>query len=129
MSWRRRQRGRPSPYASSRAGRPAAMPTPFRDCWPKTSASASPKPSSLITALAGGQIHFAFDSLGSALPLIQAGKIKALAVTGQQRLGALASVPTTAEAGYAAVVTDVWMGLFVPAKTPRNVLNAVHAEA
>ena len=83
----------------------------------------------MLTDLAGGQIHFAFDSLGSALPLIQAGKVKPLAITGQQRLPAVASVPTTAEAGYPAVVTDVWMGLFVPAKTPRNIVNIVHAEA
>jgi tripartite-type tricarboxylate transporter receptor subunit TctC len=83
----------------------------------------------MLTDLAGGQINFAFDSLGSALPLIQAGKIKPLAVTGQQRLAALANVPTTAEAGYAAVATDVWMGLFVPVKTPRNIVNTVHAEA
>jgi tripartite-type tricarboxylate transporter receptor subunit TctC len=83
----------------------------------------------MLTDLAGGQIHFAFDSLGSALPLIQSGKIKPLAITGQQRLPQVPNVPTTAEAGYAAVVTDVWMGLFVPAKTPRNIVNAVHAEA
>ena len=83
----------------------------------------------MLTDLAGGQIQFAFDSLGSALPLIQAGKVKPLAITGQQRLPAVASVPTTAEAGYPAVVTDVWMGLFVPAKTPRNIVNIVHAEA
>jgi tripartite-type tricarboxylate transporter receptor subunit TctC len=83
----------------------------------------------MLTDLAGGQIHFAFDSLGSALPLIQSGKVKPLAITGQQRLPQVPNVPTTAEAGYAAVVTDVWMGLFVPAKTPRNIVNAVHAEA
>ena len=83
----------------------------------------------MMTDLVGGGVHFAFDSLGSTLPLIQAGKIKPLAVTGQQRLGPIANVPTTAEAGYPAVVTDVWMGLFVPAKTPRNIVNTVHAEA
>ena len=85
--------------------------------------------SPMLTDLVGGGIHFAFDSLGSAQPLIQAGKIKPLAVTGQSRLTAIANVPTTAEAGYPAVVTDVWMGLFVPAKTPRNIVNTVHAEA
>ena len=82
----------------------------------------------MLTDLVGGGVQFAFDSLGSALPLIQAGKIKPLAVTGQQRLTPIPNVPTTAEAGYAAVATDVWMGLFLPAKTPRNIVNTVHAE-
>ncbi|MEO8302981.1 MAG: tripartite tricarboxylate transporter substrate binding protein [Betaproteobacteria bacterium] len=85
--------------------------------------------SPMLTDLIGGQIDFAFDSYGSSLPLVQAGKVKILAVTGPQRLPSLAAVPTTAEAGYPAVVAGVWMGVFVPAKTPKNIVDIVHAEA
>jgi tripartite-type tricarboxylate transporter receptor subunit TctC len=83
----------------------------------------------MLTDLAGGRIHFAFDSFGSTLPMISSGKIKPLAVTGQQRLAAIPNVPTTAEAGFPAVATDVWIGLFVPAKTPKNIVSLIHAEA
>jgi tripartite-type tricarboxylate transporter receptor subunit TctC len=83
----------------------------------------------MMTDLAGGQIDFAFDSFGSMQPLIQAGKVKPLAVTGQQRLAPIANVPTTAEAGYPAVVSDVWIGVFVPAKTPKTIVNLLYAES
>ena len=82
----------------------------------------------MMTDLMGGQIQYAFDSVGATLPLIKSGKVKAIAVTDTQRVPALPSVPTTAEAGYPEVNTGVWMGLFVPAKTPKNVIDALHAE-
>ena len=82
----------------------------------------------MMTDLMGGQIQYAFDSVGATLPLIKSGKVKAIAVTDTQRVPALPNVPTTAEAGYPAVNTGVWMGLFVPAKTPKNVIDALHAE-
>jgi len=84
--------------------------------------------SPMLADLAGGQIDFAFESFGSTLPLVQAGKIKALAVAGPQRLPMIGTVPTTAEAGFPAVVGGAWMGVFVPAKTPKNVVDLVHAE-
>jgi tripartite-type tricarboxylate transporter receptor subunit TctC len=82
----------------------------------------------MMTDLMGGQIQYAFDSAGATLPLIKSGKVKAIAVTDTQRVPSLPNVPTTAEAGYPAVNTGVWMGLFVPAKTPKNVVDALHAE-
>jgi tripartite-type tricarboxylate transporter receptor subunit TctC len=82
----------------------------------------------MLTDLAGGEIHFAFDSLGSSLAMIQAGKIKPLAVTGPQRLPTIGAVPTTAEAGFPAVISGAWIGVFVPAKTPREIVDLVHAE-
>jgi len=83
----------------------------------------------MMTDLIGGEIQFAFDSVGATLPLIRSGKVKALAVTDTQRAAALPDVPTTAEAGYPAVVTGVWMGLFAPAKTPKKVLDVVYDES
>jgi len=82
----------------------------------------------MMTDLMGGQIQYAFDSVGATLPLIKSGKVKAIAITDTQRAPALPNVPTTAEAGYPQVATGVWMGLFVPAKTPKNVVDALHAE-
>ena len=82
----------------------------------------------MMTDLMGGQIQYAFDSVGATLPLIKGGKVKAIAVTDTQRQAALPNVPTTAEAGYPQVNTGVWMGLFVPAKTPKPVIDALHAE-
>jgi tripartite-type tricarboxylate transporter receptor subunit TctC len=83
----------------------------------------------MMTDLAGGQIDFAFDSYGSMQPLISAGKVKPLAVTGKERLPTLPNVQTTAEAGYPAVVSGVWIGVFVPAKTPKSVVNALYKES
>lgn len=83
----------------------------------------------MLTDLAGGQIDFAFDSFGSMQPLIQSGKIKPLAITGPQRLAPIASVPTAAEAGFPDVVSGVWIGVFVPAKTPNNIVGALYAES
>ena len=82
----------------------------------------------MATDLMSGQIQYAFDSVGAMLPLIKSGKVKAIAVTDTQRVPALPDVPTTAEAGYPQINTGVWMGLFVPAKTPRNVVDALNAE-
>jgi tripartite-type tricarboxylate transporter receptor subunit TctC len=82
----------------------------------------------MMSDLVSGQIHYAFDSLGSTQSLVRAGRIKALAVTDSKRLEALPNVPTTAEAGFPGVATGVWIGLFVPAKTPKNILDALHAE-
>jgi tripartite-type tricarboxylate transporter receptor subunit TctC len=84
--------------------------------------------SPMLTDLVSGEIQVAFDSFGSARSLMQAGKIKPLAVTGRERLPNLGNVPTTVEAGYPAVVASVWMGVFVPAKTPKEIVDIVHAE-
>jgi len=82
----------------------------------------------MLADLASGQIQFAFDSLGSALPLLQAGRIKPLAVTSPQRLANIATVPTTAEAGFAAVTSEAWIGVFVPARTPKEIVDLLNAE-
>ena len=54
----------------------------------------------MMTDLMGGQIQYAFDSVGATLPLIKSGKVKAIAITDTQRAPALPTVPTTAEAGF-----------------------------
>ncbi|MEG0316774.1 MAG: tripartite tricarboxylate transporter substrate binding protein [Comamonas sp.] len=71
----------------------------------------------LLQDLAGGQIDVAMADVAGALPLLQAGKIKALAVSGRKRSSALPQVPTLVESGVA-FDTEIWFSLFAPAKLP-----------
>jgi tripartite-type tricarboxylate transporter receptor subunit TctC len=69
------------------------------------------------------------DQLSSSLADIRAGKLKALATIASQRLAELPEVPTARELGFAVLEADGWNGLFVPAKTPREVIERLHREA
>ena len=66
-----------------------------------------------------------FTGISSTKQHIDAGTIKALAVTGSQRASTLPGVPTMTEAGYAAADVTSWWGLFAPAGTPRPVIAAI----
>lgn len=74
----------------------------------------------------GGQAELTFNVVPSALPLIRAGKLRALAVTGRQRAAALPDVPTMVESGYANFTAFTWNGILAPAGTPRSVIMALH---
>jgi tripartite-type tricarboxylate transporter receptor subunit TctC len=74
--------------------------------------------SQLATDLLGGQIKHAIEIPGVYIPHIKAGKLKALAVTGNKRLAALPDVPTFAEAGMPDFNSSSWYGLMAPAGTP-----------
>ena len=79
-----------------------------------------------------GQTDLIFDNLSSASANIQAGKLVPLAVTTTKRAEALPNVPTMVEAGVAGFDISTWYGLFVPAKTPRDIvmhLNTVITKA
>ncbi|MGE8318108.1 MAG: Bug family tripartite tricarboxylate transporter substrate binding protein [Comamonas sp.] len=71
----------------------------------------------LLQDLMGGQIQVALADVAGAMPLLQAGRIKALAVTGRKRSSALPKVPTLAEGGVA-FDTEIWFALFAPARLP-----------
>lgn len=71
-----------------------------------------------ITDLIAGQIQVIFEPLVSALPQIQAGRVKALAVMGEKRSPALPDVPTPGEAGLPGVEASAWYGIMAPAGTP-----------
>jgi tripartite-type tricarboxylate transporter receptor subunit TctC len=62
----------------------------------------------------------------SALPQIQAGRVKALAVMGEKRSPALPDVPTPGEAGLPGVEASAWYGIMAPAGTPRPIVDRVH---
>lgn len=78
-----------------------------------------------ITDLVGGQVDVMFVDLPLALPLLQAGKIKPLAVSSGKRLAALPQVPTFEEAGVAGYRNSFWSGLYVRAGTPEPMVQAI----
>ncbi len=78
--------------------------------------------------LLGGRIQVMFDLPQTPLANIQAGKLRALAVTGSERLALLPGVPTTAEAGVPGFTFGTWIGLVAPAGTPSSIVNRLHAE-
>jgi tripartite-type tricarboxylate transporter receptor subunit TctC len=77
--------------------------------------------------LATGRVDFFFVSYSSALSFLQAGKIRALAVTSPKRLPALPEAPTMREVGYAGIELDAWFGLVAPAGTPEPVIGKLNA--
>jgi tripartite-type tricarboxylate transporter receptor subunit TctC len=82
-----------------------------------------------MTEVIAGRIDFFFVVLGPALPHIRDGKLTALAVNGEQRSPALPSVPTIAEAGLQDAANPTWFGLFLPARTPREIVDMLQREA
>jgi tripartite-type tricarboxylate transporter receptor subunit TctC len=82
----------------------------------------------LNTALMSGQVEVAIVPFSTALPLIKAGRIRALAVASARRVPALPDVPTIGEGPLPGFESSSWQGFFVPAKTPRDVVDAVHRE-
>jgi tripartite-type tricarboxylate transporter receptor subunit TctC len=79
------------------------------------------------TALLAGQVDMMFEQTGAALPSIQAGKIRPIAVTSAKRLSALPDVPTFSEAGYPLVAVSNWMGYVAPKGTPPAIVAKLHA--
>ena len=82
----------------------------------------------MMTALMTGEIDMAVSPIASALGQIQAGKVKALAVLGNERYPSLPNVPTAKEAGIDNLVVTGWYGLLAPAGTPRDTINRLNAE-
>ncbi|KOF52097.1 MULTISPECIES: tripartite tricarboxylate transporter substrate binding protein [unclassified Achromobacter] len=76
-----------------------------------------------IADLIGGQVNVSFQNLGAVQTHIKAGKLKALAITGESRAPELPDVPTLAEAGIKDMVVYSWQGFAVPRGTPRNVVQ------
>jgi tripartite-type tricarboxylate transporter receptor subunit TctC len=81
-----------------------------------------------LSALMGEQVQLIVFAAGAGVPLVQSGKIKALAVSGKRRSSALPGVPTMAEAGYPQLDAGAWMGLLAPAGTPPAVIARLNAE-
>src|SRR5262245_60911573 len=82
----------------------------------------------MITELMAGRIDFFVGPVGIVLPHIREGQLLALAVNSPTRTAALPSVPTMSEAGFIDADYPNWFGLFVPAKTPRDVVNTLQTK-
>jgi tripartite-type tricarboxylate transporter receptor subunit TctC len=82
-----------------------------------------------LTEIVAGRVDFYFSPVLAALPLINAGNLVPLAVTGTERLSWLPKVPSLAEAGLPKVFDNFWVGLFAPAQTPRDIVNRLNEEA
>lgn len=82
-----------------------------------------------ITDVMGGQIQMIASTVSSAMPQIQSGKLKPIAVTTVKRSSALPNVPTVAESGVAAYEATAWSMLMAPTGTPRAALARIHASA
>jgi tripartite-type tricarboxylate transporter receptor subunit TctC len=80
-----------------------------------------------ISDLLGGHIPIMFDSTIAIMPHIKSGKVKPIAISGNKRSPLLPDVPTFAEAGLP-IESYAWYGMFVPAKTPKAVVDKINAE-
>jgi len=84
-----------------------------------------------LTALAGGEVTFGFTSMPSAMPLINAKRVRPIAVTSEKRMSALPATPTMTEAGVPpppGLDIREWYGVIVPAATPAPIVNKLNAE-
>lgn len=81
----------------------------------------------MLTDLISGETDFTIDQISSALSFIQAGNLKALAVTSKTRSAQLPDVPTMQEAGIENYEVSVWFCLTAPANTPEHIVTALNA--
>jgi tripartite-type tricarboxylate transporter receptor subunit TctC len=79
--------------------------------------------------LLGGHIAMVMGEMGSAKPLVASGRLRALAVTGTKRNPSVPEVPTFTQAGYPSFEVNSWFALFVPAATPKPVIDKIAADA
>ncbi len=81
-----------------------------------------------LTEVLAGRVDFYFCPINTALPYIRDGRLLALIVNSGKRAAELPEVPTTLEAGYRDADLAIWIGMFAPAKSPRDIINKLHSE-
>ncbi len=79
--------------------------------------------------LVAGQIQLSFASTPGAMPLVKAGRMKALAISSAKRIAKLPDLPTIAESGVAGYEASVWYGIVAPAKTPPEIIARIYKES
>ena len=75
-----------------------------------------------------GQIQLMFLSPPAAKQYVDAGRLRALAITSEQRFSQLPNVPTFIESGYKELITGSWYAVWVPAKTPEAIVSRLNSE-
>ena len=80
-----------------------------------------------LTSVLGGQTPISFGAIAPAIPLVKAGKLRALAVTGKARMSALPDVPTFAEARFPEIAGETWFCVVAPKGTPQDIIAKLHA--
>ena len=80
-------------------------------------------------AVISGQVNWVLGNPISALPLIKAGRVKGIAVSGAARMKVLPELPTIAESGVPGYAVDAWFGLFAPARVPPRIVEKLYVEA
>jgi len=78
--------------------------------------------------VSSGQVTFMFDQMTAALPLLQAGKLKLLAVTTAKRIALAPATPTMIEAGVPGFEMSSWQAIYAPKGTPKAIVQRLHAE-
>ena len=81
-----------------------------------------------LTDTLAGRLQFNFGTIGSLKPHVEAGKLRALAITSAKRSPQLPDVPTVAEVGMPELTTDYWYAIFAPAGTPRDLVEKIRAD-
>ncbi len=81
-----------------------------------------------LTEVMTGRVDFVFMGISSAMSFIQNGQLVPLAVSSAKRSPSLPNIPTTLESGFANSDYNYWTGLLVPAKTPKPIIDRLHAE-
>jgi tripartite-type tricarboxylate transporter receptor subunit TctC len=76
-----------------------------------------------LTDITAGRVHFFMAPIGSSAQLVRDGRIRGLGVSSTKRVSALADIPTIAESGLPGFEWDAWGSLFMPARTPRAIVN------
>jgi len=82
-----------------------------------------------ITDLIGGQIQVMFTTVASCASLVEAGQLRAIAVTSAERSPAFPQLPTVSEAGVPGYAAEAWYGLYAPAKTPPDIIDRLNKSA
>ncbi|SEB15869.1 tripartite tricarboxylate transporter substrate binding protein [Variovorax sp. YR216] len=81
-----------------------------------------------MTDVAAGLVPFMFDQVTAAMPLVQSGKLKLLAVTTSKRIALVPNLPTMIESGLPNFEMSSWQAVYVPKGTPRPIVNRLNAE-
>ncbi|MBK8739136.1 MAG: tripartite tricarboxylate transporter substrate binding protein [Betaproteobacteria bacterium] len=81
-----------------------------------------------LIGVIGGTTDLTFSSIGSVMPHLKSGKLKAIGITTDQRFEGLPDVPTIAESGFPGFEVSAWHGIVVPAETPRDIVVRINQE-